>query len=90
MILGEICEQYIVLKLANEQNPDSLVGIQKYYCLSQNVPSPEKTSIIYYNVLDEKCDNKETLLSIINDPYTEFILSGKKTHAILEGDQATE
>ncbi len=88
-ILGEICEQCIVLKLANEQNPDSLVGIQQYYCLSQNVPSPEKTSIIYYKVLDEKCDTKETLLSIINDLYTEFILSGKKTHVILEGDQAT-
>ncbi len=29
------------------------------------------------------------LLSIINDLYTEFILSGKKTHIILEGDQAT-
>ncbi len=27
-ILGEICEQYILLKLANEQNLDSLVGIQ--------------------------------------------------------------
>ena len=88
-ILGEICEQCIVLKLANEQNPDSLVGIQQYYCLSQNVPSPEKTSIIYYKVLDEKCDTKKTLLSIINDLYTEFILSGKKTHVILEGDQAT-
>lgn len=88
-ILGEICEQYIVLKLANEHNPDFLFGIQNYYCLSQNVPSPKKTSIIYYKVLDEKCDNKETLLSVINDLYTECILSGKKTHVILEGDQAT-
>jgi len=40
-------------------------------------------------VLDEKCDNKETLLSIINDLYTQFILSGKKTHVVLEGDQVT-
>jgi len=69
---------YIVLKLANEQNPESLVCLQMLFCLSQNVPSPEKTSIIYFKVLDEKCDNKETLLSIINDLYTQFILSGKK------------
>ncbi len=54
-----------------------------YYCLSQNVPSPNKTSIVYFKVLDEKCDDKETLLSIINDLYT------VKTHVILEGDQAT-
>ena len=60
-----------------------------YYCLSQNVPPPEKTSIIYFKILDEKCDNKETLLSIINDLYTKFIPSGKKTHVILEGEQAT-
>ena len=40
-------------------------------------------------MLDEKCDNKETLLSIINDLYTQFILSGKKTHVVLEGDQVT-
>lgn len=70
--LGEICEQYIILKLANEQNQKFSVGIQMYYCLSQNVPSPDKTSIIYFKVLDEQCDNKETLLSIINDLYKEF------------------
>ncbi len=75
-----------MLKLANEHNPDFLLGIQNYYCLSH---SPKKTSIIYYKALDEKCDNKETLLSVINDLYTEFILSGTKTHVILEGDQAT-
>ena len=87
--LGDMCQQYIVLKLANALSQNSIVGIQMYYCLSQNVPPPDKTSIIYFKVLDEKCDNKETLLSIINDLYVEFILSGKKTHVILEGDQAT-
>ena len=87
--LGKICEEYIVLKLANEPNPESLVCLQMLFCLSQNVPSPEKTSIIYFTVLDEKCNNKETLLSIINDLYTQFILSGKKTHVVLEGDQVT-
>ena len=39
--------------------------------------------------MDEKCDNKETLLSLINNLYTEFIVTGKKTYIILEGDQVT-
>ncbi len=58
--LHDICERYIVLKL------------QMYYCLSQIVPSPEISSIIYYKVLGERCDDKETLLGIINDLHTEI------------------
>ena len=46
---------------------------------TQNTPSASKhtttlpSNIIYYKVIDEKCDSKETLLSIINNLYTEFI-----------------
>ena len=87
--LTEVCEQYILLKLANEINSGTLTSLQMYYCLSNNVPTPTKSTIVYYKVLDQTCDNKETLLSVINDLYTEFILSGKKTHLVLEGDQAT-
>jgi len=54
----------MVLKLANEQNPEFLVCLQMFFCLSQNVPSPD------FKVLDEKCDNKETLHNIINDLHT--------------------
>ena len=60
-----------------------------YYCLSYNLPTPKKSTIVCYKVLDQTCDNKETLLSVINDLYTEFIHSGRKTHVVLEGDQAT-
>ena len=87
--LTEVCEQYILLKLANEINSGTLTSLQMYYCLSYNVPTPKKSTIVYYKVLDQTCDNKETLLSVINDLYTEFIHSGRKTHVVLEGDQAT-
>ena len=68
--LTEFCEQYILLKLANEINSGTLTSLQMYYCLSYNVPTPKKSTILYYKVLDQTCDNKETLLSVINDLYT--------------------
>lgn len=54
-----------------------------------NTAVPEKSNIIYYKVIDQKYDGEGTLLSVINDMYTEFIVTDKKTYVILEGDQAT-
>ena len=45
--------------------------------------------MLYYKDLNQRCDDKETLLNVINDVYTEFISSHKKKHVFLEGDQAT-
>ena len=87
--LKEVCEQYVLLKVASETHTKHLINLQMYYTLSQNISAPEKSNIVYYSVIDEKCDNKETLLSIINDLYSNFIMTGKKTYVILEGDQAT-
>ena len=86
--LQEVCEQYILLKVASKTHSKHLINLQTYYSLSQNIPAPETSNIIY-KVLDQKCDNKETLLSIINDLYTEFIVTSKKTYVIIEGDQVT-
>lgn len=44
---------------------------------------------IYYQVIDQKCDNKETLMNVINSIYVEFIKTNKKKWIILEGDQDT-
>ena len=65
--LTEVCEQYILLKLANEINSGTLTSLQMYYCLSNNVPTPKKSTIMYYKVLAQ---------TVINDPYTELLLSG--------------
>ena len=40
-------------------------------------------------MLDQRCDDKQTLLKVISDVYEEFIVSKKKRWIVLEGDQAT-
>ena len=82
-----IVEKYALLKVASANKP--LIDFQQYLGLSESVKAPEQSNIIYYKVLDQKCDNKETLLNVISDLYNEFILKHKKEHVILEGDQAT-
>ena len=87
--LKQMCEQYILLKVASETHTKDLINLQMYYNLSQDIPAPEPSNIIYYKVIDAKCDNKETLLSIINNLYSEYVLTRKKSYVILEGDQMT-
>lgn len=60
-----------------------MIGIQSYFTLISNIKEQERSNVIYYKVLQQRCDDKETLL---NDVFTEFIRTGKK---IIEGDQAT-
>ncbi len=60
--LQEVCEQYILLKVASKTHSKHLINLQTYYSLSQNIAAPDMSNIIYYKVLDQKCDNKETLL----------------------------
>ena len=38
--------------------------------------------------LDQRCDDKQTLLTIISDLYEEFLVPGKKEWVLLEGDKA--
>ena len=47
------------------------------------------SNIVYLCVLDQKADNKETLLGIINQLHETFITKMKKDCVILEGDAAT-
>ncbi len=75
--LRGMCEQYVLLKVANNENPGNLVKLQTYYNLSHNIPALNQTNITYYKV------------GVINDLYVQFIASGKNDHIILEGDQAT-
>lgn len=89
--LREICDHYMVQKVANHASNSStiLIGLQSYFILSQNLKAPECSNVLYYKVLDQRCDSKETLLNIIHDLYTEFVVTKLKKHILLEGDQAT-
>ena len=81
--------QYIFQKVANSDPNQTLINLQTYFSLSNNLSIPECSSVIYFKVLDQRCDDKQTLLTIISDLYEEFIVPGKKEWVLLEGDQAT-
>ena len=87
--LRTIINQYMLLKIACTDKGKTIIDIQSYLTLSKNIKAPECSNVVYYKVLHQRCDDKETLLNIINDIYTEFIATGKKKQVFLEGDQAT-
>jgi len=54
---------YVLSKTLAEK---TLVDLPSFYGLLHDIPVPECSQVIYYGVLSQKCDNKETILSIIN------------------------
>jgi len=44
--------------------------------------------IVFFKVLDQRCDNKETPVNLISDIYEEFVVSDK--WVLLGGDQDTQ
>ena len=88
--LREIADSYVLLKVACTAHVTSImIDFQTYYTLLKNLEKVERSNIIYYKVLDQRCDDNQTLLSVINDLYNEFIVTKKQTIILLEGDQAT-
>lgn len=86
--ISEVFDQYMLLKLASESG-GKMIDLQSYLTVAHNIEAPECSNVIYYKVLHQRCDDKETLLNVINDVYTEFISTGRKEHIFIEGDQAT-
>ena len=74
----------MLLKLAHTEHSETVIDLQSYLTVANNIKSPECSNVIYYKVLNQRCDNKETLLNVINDVYIH-----NKKHVFLEGDQAT-
>lgn len=64
-----------------------LIDFQTDFTLSSNIDCVEKSNVMYYNVLDQQCDDKETVLSIINHLFNKFIVTKKQAKVFLEGDQ---
>ena len=76
--LRDLTVDYVLQKEAAFLHKVTLVDLQTYYSLSQDIQSPECSNIIYYTVLDQKCDDKETLLKVISDLHKEFTLSKRE------------
>ena len=68
---------------------ETMIDLQTYFNLYTNQPPPEISNIMYYKVLSQRSDNKETLINIINDLYQEFVVNKKMKWIVLEGNQAT-
>ena len=68
----------MLLKVASTTHENTLIDFTTYFSLSNQVPQPEQSNIIFFKVLDQRCDDKETLLNVINDMFVEFVQSGKK------------
>ena len=76
-------------KVANNDDNKTIIDIKSYLALVNNVSAPEPSNIVYFKVLHQRCDDKGTLLNIINDLHEELITTNKMKWAVLEGDQAT-
>ena len=77
---------YILIKKASEK---PVISLPSYLGLLQDLPTPECSSIVYYGVMGQKCDSKETVLEVINQLHREFIVTNRKKWVLLEGDQLT-
>jgi len=77
---------YVLTKKVSEKN---IIDFPSYYGLLHDIPVPECSKVIYYGILNQKCDTKDTIRNIVNQLYTEFIVTKKKQWIILEGDQLT-
>ena len=89
--IQELMCSYVVQKLAyNEINQEgnAFIDLQSYVTLYDNLNSPEVSNIIYLNVFDQKADNKQTLLAIVNNSYEEFMVEGHKW-VMVKGDAKT-
>ena len=87
--IGGVFTQYMLLKFARTEHNETVTNLQSYLTIVNGLKAPECSNIIYYKILHQRCDDKETLLNSINEVYTEFIATGKKNIMFLEGDQAT-
>ena len=57
--------QYIFQKVANSDPNQTLIDLQTYFSICNNLSIPECASVIYFKVLDQICDDKQTLLTNI-------------------------
>lgn len=76
--LIQISTDYILQKVASSEHNITLIDLQTYYCLTANTSAPECSKIIYFKVLHQRCDDKETLLNVLSELHEEYIVSKNK------------
>lgn len=66
-----------------------MVHMQEFCALYDKHLQPDVADVVYVNVLDEKADDKDTVLNVINQLYNEHVRKQGKNFLVLEGDAKT-
>ena len=75
-------------KLAAARNQQAYIDFQAYFGLINNQNPQESSNLAYLSVVDQKVDDKLTLLEIINRLHDDFIIKLNKQWLLLETDGA--
>lgn len=86
--LKQTASLYTMQKLAAASNQQVYLDFQSYFGLINNHSPPESSNVAYLSVIDQKVDDKLTLLEIINRLHEEFIVKLNKQWLLLEMDGA--
>ena len=66
-----------------------LIYSRMSHCMTTLRVHAEVSNIIYLNVFDQKADDKQTLLAIVNNLYEEFMVKEGHKWVMVEGDAKT-
>ena len=69
----------------NSSGNSDFLGL-KNYMQAMRPKVVSKSNVVYWQVLDAPSENKDTIISIIQDLHQRFIIGQKRTHVIVEGD----
>ena len=69
----------------NSSGDSNFLGL-KNYMQAMRPKVVSKSNVVYWQVLDAPSENKDTIISIIQDLHQRFIIGQKRTHVIVEGD----
>ena len=90
-------KRHILESLSENVDPDvdtteckeEMVHMQDFCTLYDKHLQPDVADIVYVNVLDERADDKDTVLNVINQLYNEHVHIQGKSFLVLEGDAKT-
>ncbi len=63
-----------------------LVGMQGFLAISTDADKPEVGHMKYLHVLNQVADNKDTLLQVISNVYSEYVCKHGNKFVVIEGD----
>ena len=72
-----------------DANKVEMANMQEFCTLYDKDLQPDVADVVYVNVLDERADDKDTVLHVVNQLYTEHVCKQGKRFLVLERDAKT-